>query len=87
MVIALESDQGLIDVVEGDRDITAGSIIITTSGFSYGAIPLWVSLLNYTAYESRGFNLRDGFESADIPANSADGKLLIFVIETSRLFV
>ena len=83
VVITLESEQGLIDVVEGDFHATAGSI--TTSGFSYGAIPLHVSLLTYSAYESRGFNLREEFESAVIPATSADGKLpILVVIENSR---
>ena len=84
MVIALESEQGLIDVVEGDHYNIAIAGSITISGFSYGAIPLHVSLLTYSAYyESRGSNLRDEFESAVIPANSADGKLPV-VIENSR---
>ena len=73
MVISLESDQGVIDVMEGDSDVTASGTF-SISGFSYGAIPLRVSFLNYSAYESRGFNLRDDFASADIPQNSADGE-------------
>ena len=85
MVITLESEQGLIDVVEGDHDITASGFI-TTTGFSYGAIPLYVLFLNYSGYESLGFNLRNEFESPVIPANSADGKLpIVVVIENSRL--
>ena len=47
---------------------------IETSGFSYGSIPLRLSLLTYSEFVSAGNNLEDHFDSNTIPPVSADGK-------------
>ena len=73
VVIELQSDEGLIDALEGEvayRQILA-------SGFSYGAIPVRVSILTYSEYAARGFNLSDEFDFDVIPPNAADGTLPI----------
>ena len=66
----------LIYLEENIYDIKEGGQLelpILTSGFSYGSIPLTVSLITYSEYMDRGFNLTDGFESEDLPIDAATG--------------
>ena len=59
--------------------ITEGNILtlpIVTSGFSYGAIPVVVSLITYSEYMDRGFNLTDEFLPDEIPVDAATGKTI-----------
>ena len=68
-MVRLDIDGGIADIPEGVAVFTT----LSASGFSYGAIPVRVSLLNYSAFASRGYNLDDFFDPASIPSNSADG--------------
>ena len=53
-----------------------------TEGFSYGSIVITMSILTYSEYEERSYNLTDSFDSDDIPANPANGlfPLVLFVV-------
>ena len=74
----LASDEGLIDIVEGEVAIN----FILTNGFSYGAVPIRVSTLTYSEFTERGYNLADHFDSDDIPVDAADGMPLLHIITT-----
>ena len=67
--IELDSEEGLIDVNEGILSLN----LFTTEGFSYGSFAIRMSILTYSEYEERGYNLADNFETDDIPANAANG--------------
>ena len=45
----------------------------STEGFSYGYFMITMSVLIYSEYEERGYNLADDLESDEIPANAANG--------------
>ena len=71
MLISLAGfENGVFDGYEGE-DI---DLQIETSGFSYGNIPLRVSLLSYSQFVMAGNNLEDHFDPNTIPPFSADGK-------------
>ena len=72
-VFGVPSNEGIIDISE---DIGTG-FAIDASGFSYGAVPIKISTLTYSEYAARGFNLEDDFSPSVIPANAADGELLV----------
>ena len=69
VLIYLETNMSIYDIIEGGQL----ELQILTSGFSYGSIPLTVSLITYSEYMDRGFNLTDGFESEDLPIDAAIG--------------
>ena len=69
VLIYLETNTSIYDIIEGGQL----ELPILTSGFSYGSIPLTVSLITYSEYMDRGFNLTDGFESEDLPIDAATG--------------
>ena len=70
--IELDSEEGLIDIIEGVRSLNS----FFTEGFSYGPFAITMSILTYSEYEERGYNLADSFESDEIPANDANGLLV-----------
>ena len=80
MVIELQSDEGLINAFEGEVAYHQ----LLASGFSYGAIPVRVSILTYSEYTARGFNLGDEFDSDVIPPDAADGTVLINISRLTR---
>lgn len=51
------------------------TLLVATSGFSYGDIPLNVSLITYADYAALGFNLETEFSSALVPQDAASCKL------------
>lgn len=58
-------------------NVTEGELLSLTlfsDGFSYGVIPVTVSLLTYSEYTDLGLNLTDAFDLDDIPEDEADGK-------------
>ena len=69
MIRLVGSEDGVLNGYEGE-DI---DLQLETSGFSYGNIPLRVSLLSYSEFEMAGYSLEDHFES-DITSFPADGK-------------
>ena len=70
--IELVSEEGLIDVNEGELSLS----LFSTEGFSYGPFVVTMTLLTYSEFEKRGYNLSDSFEADDIPENAANGLLL-----------
>lgn len=70
--IELVSDEGLIDVNEGQLSLS----LFSTEGFSYGRFVVTMTLLTYSEFKERGYNLSDSFEADDIPENAANGLLL-----------
>ena len=55
------------------------------TGYSYGSVGVQVSILTYSEYAARGFNLsQDEFDASVIPINAADG-MLCDVTETGML--
>ena len=50
---------------------------LLSSGFSYGTVPIRVYSLTYSEYAATGFNLEDSFDTNIIPANAANGLLLL----------
>ena len=64
-----QSDDGVIDIVEGE----IGFNILFGNGFSYGAVPIRVTTFTYSEFAARGYNLEDEFDSDDIPMDAADG--------------
>ena len=65
----LLSADGIIDIIEG-QPLTN---ILTTSGFSYGRIPIRISTLTYSEYAASGYVLEDDFDPSEIPMDAADG--------------
>jgi hypothetical protein len=65
----LLSADGIIDIVEG----LPSSDVLTTSGFSYGSIPIRISTLTYSEYAASGYDLEDDFDPSVIPMDAADG--------------
>ena len=53
-------------------------VFVRTSGFSYGNIPVNISLITYAEFMNMGFNLTDEFAVEDLPADAAEGRLLLF---------
>ena len=45
------------------------------TGYSYSYVDVQVSILTYSEYAARGFNLQDEFDASVIPTNAADGML------------
>ena len=43
------------------------------TGYSYSSVGVQVSILTYSEYTARGFNLQDEFDASMIPTNAADG--------------
>ena len=72
MVISVGFDASIFDITEGDIE----TLPIVPSGFSYGAIPVVVSLITYSQYMDRGFNLTEGFLPEDVPFDAATGKTI-----------
>ena len=70
--IELDSEEGLIDINEGELPFN----LFSTEGFSYGPFVVTMSILTYSEFEDRGYNLTDSFETDDIPENAANGLLL-----------
>lgn len=70
--IELDSEEGLIDIIEGVLSLNS----FFTEGFSYGPFAITMSILTFSEYEERGYNLADSFESDEIPANAANGLLV-----------
>ena len=58
-------------VIEEGEQLT---LLIATNGFSYGDIPLNVSLITYSHYAALGFTLEDEFSSALVPEDAATCK-------------
>ena len=67
----LQSDDGIIDITEGQPFSDA----LFVSGFSYGPIPIRISTLTYSEYAARGLDLEDDFNASVIPMDAADGIL------------
>ncbi len=65
----LLSVDGIIDIIEG----LPSSDVLTTSGFSYGSIPIRISTLTYSEYAASGYDLEDDFDPSVIPVDAADG--------------
>ena len=70
--IELDSEEGLIDINEGELPFN----LFSTEGFSYGPFVVTMSIFTYSEFEERGYNLTDSFETDDIPENAANGLLL-----------
>ena len=66
------SDNGLIDVVEGQFDVR---FLLGFSGFSYGAVPIRVLALTYSGFERVSGRDLPQFDRA--PAAPADGKIAV----------
>ena len=69
IITELVSDDGIIDIIEGQPY----SDVLFVSGFSYGAIPIRISALTYSEYEASGYDLEDDFDPSVIPMAAADG--------------
>ena len=73
----LISADGIIDIIEG----VPFTNILTTSGFSYGNIPIRISILTYSEYAASGNDLEDDFDPSEIPMDAADGMNVDFNVE------
>ena len=65
---------------EGALDLSEDIFLffsIDATGFSYGAVPIKISALTYSEYAARGFNIENDFNPSIIPANAADGELIV----------
>ena len=65
-------EDGELFIIEEGETLT---LLIAASGFSYGNIPLNVSLITYSDYAALGFTLEDEFSSALVPEDAASCKL------------
>lgn len=72
-VFELPSDEGVIGIMEGGEYVEE----LLSSGFSYSTVPIRVYSLSYSEYTAAGFNLEDSFDANIIPANAANGLLLL----------
>ena len=72
-VFELPSDEGVIGIMEGEEYVEE----LLSSGFSYSTVPIRVYSLTYSEYAATGFNLEDSFDANVIPANAANGLLLL----------
>jgi hypothetical protein len=79
----LLSVDGIIDIIEG----LPSSDVLTTSGFSYGSIPIRISTLTYSEYAASGYDLEDDFDPSVTPMDAADGTRINGVITWAILRV
>ena len=79
-MIRLDIDDSIVNVQEGESVFRT----VITSGFSYGAIPLHVTVLNYSTFASGGYNLDDFFDPASTPSISGDGMSLIIACSNCK---
>ena len=51
-------------------------LTLSSTGFSYSFVPVMTSVITYSDYIARGFNLEDDFNPSMIPASAGDGMFL-----------
>ena len=73
-LIGPSSEEGGLFVIEEGEVLT---LLIAASGFSYGDIPLNISLITYSDYAALGFILEDEFSSALVPEDAASCELFV----------
>jgi hypothetical protein len=64
------SSEGVINATEGHYPDTG----LTILGFTYGSVTVKASVLTYSEYAARGYNLENDFNPNVIPTTAADSR-------------
>ena len=55
-------------------------LTLSYTGFSYSFVPVMMSVITYSDYIARGFNLEDDFNPSMIPASAGDGMFYMYTV-------